>query len=521
MSLETDEPTHPEARQRAREHAAARKNRRLDAATAPPTIPAMHDPASRDMTIPEVLAASDALIGQTIAVTGTLRTRGTTYFTDLQLVLEDDAGAALPVAPWRPLHVSQPPPGAVVGPRPTVIADFLDKRLRLVGAWQEHAGGRWLAPTRADVLTRRRPHRLTKAELAAVAGIGGVGLGGWGTLVGTLADGDGEVRLVTAAAGSRSEVSFALSLMTARADLLLGETVAIAGLIHKATPYTGTIDHARLVHAGSHLLPGMYVRVRGRIDERALMGIGGEAPPSGSYLILDDPLGVAGKPIHELFLEGRRFTDGAIVSVHGRLDARTFGGVETPRRTYYALSGVSDLGAREPIFDGAHFHALPDRTPLTVLTLRRAGLFDGPDTIVVLDPRQERAFLGTMGGLLSPGHNPFHGFVADAAITPATEEDRRALRFDDEGRAFDVESGDEALKVGELAPPPNTADGLTTTWFFDPAVDVIYQVADGGFAGLRHAIQATIHFPHEPATPSPGEGDEAAEEAEAIELGIG
>ena len=473
----------------------------------------MHDPASRELTIPEVLAQSDALLGRTITITGTLRNCGTNYFTDLQLVLEDDAGAALPVAPWRPLHVSQPPPGTNGGGRrPTVIADYLDKRLRLVGAWSESAapgGGRWLVPARADVLSRTRPHRLTDAELAAIAGIGGAGLYGWGTLVGQLARTDGELRLITAAAGTRSEVAFAVALHGARASLLLGETVAISGLLRKTSPYSGTIDHPRLVHAASHLLPGMYVRQSGVIDDREIMGIGGEAPPSGSYLVLDAPLRIAGAPTTELFIEGRRLPQGAALTLHGRLDARTYGGVETPLRHYFALSGVSDLGAREPIFDGAHFLSLPDRAPLRVLTLHRAGLFDGPDTVAVLDRRQRRAFFGTLGGHLSPAANPFHGFHGDAAIAPATPADAAALAFDDDGRARDRATGDHLIHVGDEAQPG--PDGLALTWFFDPVAEVLYEVANGGFAGLRNAVQSVIHFPLIEVDDADLQGDDAGD----------
>lgn len=68
---------------------------------------------------------------RTVRVRGKLENEGRNYFTDLRLVLKDDAGRKLPVRPWLPLSLPPRPPAAS-GPPPAVLSDFLGKNVELV-----------------------------------------------------------------------------------------------------------------------------------------------------------------------------------------------------------------------------------------------------------------------------------------------------------------------------------------------------------------------------------------------------
>lgn len=337
--------------------------------------------------------------------------------------------------------------------------------------------------------------RLSAEELAQVAGIGGEGLRGRGRLQGQIAlSPEGQLRLITANEGTRSEVSFLLDLPPALGRTLVGQTVWIAGLIEKGTPWVGTIKKARWVRRSKAPLLGAHVVLRGRIENRSPMGIGGEAPPSGSYLLLDQPLRLGAQEHGEVFVD-RELAEGAQVELHGRLEERRFGGVERPESTYLALSGVSDLGAGEPRFDGVHFLGAHGEA-LRALVLERREMFDAPNLILVLDEAARRAFLGTLGGMRLPGSNPFHGFGAAAPIADPTEADRAALRFPEEGPPVSAQSGEALDEVGRARSPGGGAtDQLLRVWYYDDDADAVYQVASGGIAGLRHHLEAVIHLP--------------------------
>lgn len=338
----------------------------------------------------------------------------------------------------------------------------------------------------------RRPRRLTDAELAQLAGHGGVGLSGYGALVGELTVDEDDacsspmVHLITADRGGRGEVRFTIDAATARVDLLPGHRVRVFGLIHKTSDRVGTIRRAQIVHDchDAQLLPGMHVELAGVVDERGDAGL-----PGGSWLVLDQALHLAGGLFQAVHLEHRRFA-GADLRAHGRLELRRAGGIEGPAQRYAALDGVTDIGAGEPRFDGVQFHSAVNGAHLRVLVLRRPDLFDAPATIVVLDAPGRRGFLGSV---------PFHGFTASAPIEPANDEARAAVRFDDLGNALDAATHQPLLFLDREAPPPDVVDGLTTAWFFDPARLVIYGFISGGVAGFMNRMATVLEFSREPA----------------------
>lgn len=346
-----------------------------------------------------------------------------------------------------------------------------------------------------------RLRRLTDAELKEVAGVGGVGLTGYGVIAGELvADPGSKVRLITAAKGTRSEVSFTIDAAVARIDLLPGHRVRVFGLIHKTTGWIGTIRRAQILHdhADAEWVPGMHVEVAGVVDNREPVAIGGEAMPSGSYLRLAHHIHVSGVVFEELVLEHSPFAQGHQLRAYGRIELRKVGGVESPLRRYAALSGVSDLGAGEPRFDGLQFHSASNGAHLRVLMIRRRDIYDAPNTIVVLDVPAGRAFLGSMGGMLMPGRNPFHGFGASASIQTPTEAERVSVGFNAEGEALDAATGQPLVFLDREVPPPNVVDGLTTAWYFDPAQETVYSFISGGIAGFHNRMASLMRFPHDP-----------------------
>jgi len=345
-----------------------------------------------------------------------------------------------------------------------------------------------------------RLRRLTDTELKEVAGVGGVGLVGYGTLTGELvATPGGKIRLITAAKGTRSEVSFTIDAPVARIDLSPGHRVRVFGLIHKATEWVGTIRRAQILHdhTDAEWVPGMHVTVAGVVDNRQPVAIGGEAMPSGSYLRLTNHIHLSGVVYQELALEHAPFPQGHHLQAYGRIELRAIGGVETPLHRYAALSGVSDVGAGEPRFDGLQFHSASNGAHLRVLVIRRRDIYDAPNAIVVLDVPAGRAFLGSMGGMQMPDRNPFHGFGASTSILTPTDAERAAVRFNAKDEALDAATGQPLLFLDREVPPPNVVDGLTTAWYFDPAREIVYSFLSGGIAGFHNRMATLMRFPHD------------------------
>lgn len=340
-----------------------------------------------------------------------------------------------------------------------------------------------------------RPRSLTQKELAEIAAVGGEGLAGRGRLQGAIHVEGHTVELITTGKGTRSQVSFSLDVPHARGLHLEGWEVTVSGTIHKVSGFSGTITHATVIaRPAAHHMPGEHLSVSGKIDDRRLVGPGGEAPPSGSYLVLVEPLIVGSSKVHDIFLEGRKFAQGKNVELYGRLEARSYGGVETGSHPYIALSGISDLGAGEPTFDGVQFHSAANQARLRALVVRRRDLFDAPNEIAVLDPAPRRAFLGSLGGHILPQTNPFHGFSAAADIAEPTEADRAAVVFNKEGNPIDVATGAELLKVGDEPPPPG-ADMFSHAFYFNEVTETLYSFVSGGFAGFSNRMESVIRFP--------------------------
>ena len=341
------------------------------------------------------------------------------------------------------------------------------------------------------------PRPLTDQQLADIARIGGEGLKGRGRIVGEIQVEGHVVTLITAGKGTRSQVSFTLDMADRKARHLQGKVIAVSGVLHKTSPWHGIITHTTVVERpAEHHVPGEHLALTGTIDNRepTAPGKGPDVPEEGSYLVLDTPLTEGSSLIRHVFLDGRRFDQGKTVKLHGRLDARTYAGIDGATHTYAALSGISDVGAGEPAHDGTQFHSATTNANLRVLITHRRDLFDAANAIVVLDPASKRAFLGSHGGRIRAEANPFHGFTASAEIAEPTDAERALVVFDKAGNATVAGTGAELLKVGEEQPPPGTADMFSHAWYFDDATETVYAFVSGGIAGFVHRMGSVIHL---------------------------
>lgn len=345
-----------------------------------------------------------------------------------------------------------------------------------------------------------QPLELSPELLARAAGLGGAGIKGRGTLSGEIAIQSGKVYLITAAKGSKSEVKFQLDMKLGDARKLAGEQVQINGMIDKKTSWSGKITGAKLVGevGGESVKLGTYQVLSGKIENRSLMGIGGEAPPSGSYLVLDKPITVEGKQIKEVFVQRwPEMAEGSQVTLNGRVDRRNYGGVETPAASVISLTGVSDLSAGEPKFDGKVFTNDLGKE-LKQLSYNRPLMWDAPAQIFVLDEAHDTAFIGGMGGMIPPDMNPFHGFRGKAKIEQPTDADRAAVVIGPEGTPRNASTLKELVLIGssgdEMGPHP---DMLVRNYYFDEDANAIYRLDSGGIAGFMQDMFEVIRLPQE------------------------
>jgi hypothetical protein len=231
------------------------------------------------------------------------------------------------------------------------------------------------------------------------------------------------------------------------------------------------------------------------IENRHPMAIGGEAPPSGSWLVLSSPLQIGKLLAREVYLLHKLLPAGTKALLHGRLGLREYGGVETPRRAYATLSGISDLTAGEPVYDGKQFWSRESDEPLQMLVIGEAHLVDAPSRLLVLEDARQIAHAGTWGGLLPGSESPFQGFYAKAAIEPPSQADLAAIRFDAQRKPVDVATGEPLREIGHGGPATPYPDAMYTTYYWDEHTETVYVMLTGGIAGFQNYIQWVIHVP--------------------------
>ncbi|MCA9553009.1 MAG: hypothetical protein KC933_23435 [Myxococcales bacterium] len=343
-------------------------------------------------------------------------------------------------------------------------------------------------------------HTLTNQELQQIQTFGGgVGLKGHGLLSGTLEvqkqhvvnfgiATQEEVPVLLLNRGSRSEMPFTLDLPLAQAKAARGQDVTVSGVVEKTTAGSGRVSNVHVSGVDGYRA-GTWLQLSGRVETRNVMGFGGEAPPSGSWLKLDQPITMGGQAVTELFLEHRELPGGARLQGTGRLDHRSWGGVEHPKTNYVAFTGLTDQGAGEPAFDGRTFTDAQGKT-LDVLSWVNPQIADIPSTIFVLDQGADKVWVGASGGFIHPDMNPFHGFRKSVAIEAPNAKDRAKIKDDADGHPM---WGDQKLDLlGGWGQGPDVADGMATQWYRNPANGDLLCFSNGGIAGFHNHLDQVV-----------------------------
>jgi hypothetical protein len=231
---------------------------------------------------------------------------------------------------------------------------------------------------------------------------------------------------------------------------LLADTFSQTKLTFRAreifTALTRGVDSVKSFTEGSRTTFSGTLRI---VPQR--FGIGGETPPSGYFLDLDQPIRLGGqltKSLHIGWEDGSIGTQavkaGDKLTVFGRLDSRTWGGTETAGGKYVELSGLSNVGVGEPTYDGREFHDAAG-TKLSSAYLYNPMVADAPNTQLVFD--KKTAWVGMLGGFIGPTMNPFHGFQAKRAVeTPKGTDFQRAQDLG--GKVVDTVTGKSLQDAG-------------------------------------------------------------------------
>ena len=94
---------------------------------------------------------------------------------------------------------------------------------------------------------------------------------------------------------------------------------------------------------------GEVVSVKGLVTNRdPTFGPGGEAPPSGSFLVLSAPIRYSGKVLTEIRLPSSRQA-GEHLLAHGNIEVKRWGGVATPGGTYAQFATNARIEGNSPL----------------------------------------------------------------------------------------------------------------------------------------------------------------------------
>lgn len=215
---------------------------------------------------------------------------------------------------------------------------------------------------------------------------------------------------------------------------------------------------------------GTYAQLEGTISS---------APDGAQLLVLKHKIQVGDAVTDRVRVEGRPLPAGADAVLNGRLDLRQLPLEIFPPMFEVSLSGVSNVSAGEPKFDGEVFtNALGKACER--LTYHPAGMFDGPSTIFVLDQSNDKAFVGSFGGMADPALrlNPFHGFSGARAIRNPTRQDIFQVQFrlpDDTPGGRAREQWPYSRATGEALVQVSEEIGVAgRRWFMDPSSNRIY-----------------------------------------------
>lgn len=232
---------------------------------------------------------------------------------------------------------------------------------------------------------------------------------------------------------------------------------------------------------------GAYNDIRGTLspDRRAA------EPFGGTWLVLDEPVMVGDQRVDEIKVDVRhKNVVGDQAHLNGRFDVKTFGD-----RTYVELTGISDLGRGEPIFDGFRFAQADTGYELPMLRFR--------GRMMAVDDRvAEHDFLnGLVGKIWVGAHvengddldgiNPFGGFTGMAELRAATPADQAEVKATRGG--LEVE-GRKLIHVGRDSEGTLAADAPQHDFYVDPGTNKLYQWTAGGLFRPMGRVRAVAQI---------------------------
>jgi hypothetical protein len=235
-----------------------------------------------------------------------------------------------------------------------------------------------------------------------------------------------------------------------------------------------------------NLVSGTWNTMTGVVQNRE--GIPEGPVPAGHWLQLDKPImlknnqpggGGAAQKITSVFISDitRQYgTDGQgnmTSELHGRIDLVTRRGLNGNSATFAQLTGISDLRAGEPRFNGKTF---TDRGETLTQLQWFSGVPDVPAQLFVLDG--DTAFAGAIGGFTTM---PFHFTGKSFPIQEPDALDRQSVKIDAQGNAV-TQDGRQLREIGHQAEGPGDEPGQR--WFVDSDSKTIYGFQTGGFVGV-------------------------------------
>ena len=113
-----------------------------------------------------------------------------------------------------------------------------------------------------------------------------------------------------------------------------------------------------------------------------------------------------------------------------------------------------------------------------------------------MDQGNDTCWMGSAGGMMPPGMNHFHGFRASGPIEPATPEVDNEIRFGEDGKAYDVETGDELALLAMRSDNPGGPDDMTTKYWLNPKTDTVYRTRAGGIGNLDEFVDQVMRLAH-------------------------
>ncbi len=259
------------------------------------------------------------------------------------------------------------------------------------------------------------------------------------------------------------------------------------GLVNLRTP--GQVDkilESPRKHRG--ISSGTYAQVSGRIEDRKRTSVRGRTSPSGHWLVLDRPITIDGQSVTELFAGHARVNNRDRVVLNARLDLMSSRTRGAGRKGYVKLTGITNPGLGEPVFDGSTYKSCISGKALITLSWKSPHTYDRTTTLLVLDPSQNKAFLAAYDRDAPLGLNPFYGVNGSLDMRPPTDAETGAIKWYADGTAFDRTS----LKaLGPIARDA-TKKGANTSWFRNTETDTLYCFAHDGIDGAPKTMEFIV-----------------------------